>query len=239
MHGLRLTIITVDCSSPYSALTALSPLFDTLSSGVTKYYEVAFPSDGVTITLDVTQGSVTLYASDNIWDTNAQDYDWRVTANTTSGFIEAFFNSSTLNRQVRSILFLAIVGEQNTSTYIMNNAVGDIRTTGTFSLSHITKLVAIFMLVSNSRMTISCTDDCNAFRSAHAFEHCHTRYLHVAVLWFSCVLCSVRGYHIHILGMPCIEVYSLITDYLVYLPIGVIGNRSISHVANRLFITVA
>ena len=111
-------------------------MFDTLSSGEAKYYEVAFPSDGVTITLDVTQGSVTLYASDNIWDANAQDYDWRVTANTTSGFTEAFFNSSTLNRQAHSILFLAIVGEQNTSTYIMNNAVGDIRTTGTFSVSH-------------------------------------------------------------------------------------------------------
>ena len=114
----------------------MSPLFDTLSSREAKYYEVAFPSDGVTITLDVTQGSVTLYASDNIWDANAQDYDWRVTANTTSGFTEAFFNSSTLNRQAHSILFLAIVGEQNTSTYIMNNAVGDIRTTGTFSVSH-------------------------------------------------------------------------------------------------------
>ena len=60
----------------------------------------------------------------------------KTTANTTSGFTEAFFNSSTLNRQAHSILFLAIVGEQNTSTYIMNNAVGDIRTTGTFSVSH-------------------------------------------------------------------------------------------------------
>ena len=108
----------------------MSPLFDTLSSGETKYYEVAFPSDGVTITLDVTQGSVTLYASDNIWDANAQDYDWRVTADTSRGFTEAFFNSSTLNRQARSILFLAIVGGQSTNTYIMNNAVGDIRTIG-------------------------------------------------------------------------------------------------------------
>ena len=114
----------------------MSPLFDTLISGVTRYYEVVFPSDGVTVTLDVTQGSVTVYVSDNIWNANAQDYDWRVTANTTSGFTEAFFNSSTLNRQVRSILFLAIVGEQNTSTYIMNNAVGDIRTTGASSMLH-------------------------------------------------------------------------------------------------------
>ena len=108
----------------------MSPLFHTLSSGVTRYYEVAFPSDGVTVTLDVTQGSVTVYASDNIWNANAQDYDWRVTADTASGFIEAFFNSSTLNRQVRSILFLAIVGGQSANTYIMNNAVGDIRTIG-------------------------------------------------------------------------------------------------------------
>ena len=108
----------------------MSPLFHTLSSGVTRYYEVVFPSDGVTVTLDVTQGSVTVYVSDNIWNANAQDYDWRVTADTASGFIEAFFNSSTLNRQVRPILFLAIVGGQSTNTYIMNNAVGDIRTIG-------------------------------------------------------------------------------------------------------------
>ena len=111
----------------------MSPLLQTLNSGVTRYYEVAFPSDGVTITLDIIQGSVTLYASDNIWNANAQDYDWTVTANTTSGFIEAFLNSSTLNRQARSILFLAIAAGQSTSTYIMNNAVGDIRTKGTLN----------------------------------------------------------------------------------------------------------
>ena len=111
----------------------MSPLLQTLNSGVIRYYEIAFPSDGVTVTLDVIQGSVTLYASDNIWNANAQDYDWRVTADTSSGFIEAFFNSSTLNRQARSIVFLAIVGGQSTSTYIMNNAVGDIRTKGTLN----------------------------------------------------------------------------------------------------------
>ena len=111
----------------------MSPLLQTLNSGVIRYYEVAFPSDGVTVTLDVIQGSVTLYASDNIWNANAQDYDWRVTADTSSGFIEAFFNSSNLNRQARSIVFLAIVGGQSTSTYIMNNAVGDIRTKGTLN----------------------------------------------------------------------------------------------------------
>ena len=111
----------------------MSPLLQTLNSGVIRYYEVAFPSDGVTVTLDVIQGSVTLYASDSIWNANAQDYDWRVTADTSSGFIEAFFNSSNLNRQARSIVFLAIVGGQSTSTYIMNNAVGDIRTKGTLN----------------------------------------------------------------------------------------------------------
>ena len=111
----------------------MSPLLQTLNSGVTRYYEVAFPSDGLTVTLDIIQGSVTLYASDNIWNANAQDYDWRVTADTSSGFTEAFFNSSTLSRQARFILFLAVVGEQNTNTYIMNNAVGDIRTKGTLS----------------------------------------------------------------------------------------------------------
>ena len=39
--------------------------------------------------------------------------------------------------------------------------------------------------------------------------------------------------------MPCIEVYSLMTDYLVYLSIGFMVNHSISHLADRSFITVA
>ena len=108
----------------------MSPVFYTLNSGVPKYYELAFPSGGVTITLDVIRGAVTLYASDNIWNANAQDYDWRVKANTSSGFTEAFFDPSTIGRTARPILFLAIVGGQSTNTYIMNNAVGDIRTRG-------------------------------------------------------------------------------------------------------------
>lgn len=114
----------------YSALTAMSPVFHTLNSGVTKYYELAFPSDGVTITLDVIQGAVILYATDNIWNANAQGFDWRVAANTSSGFIEAFFDPSTLGRTACAVLFLAIVGRQSTNTYIINNAVGDIRTRG-------------------------------------------------------------------------------------------------------------
>ena len=118
----------------YSALTAMSPVYYTLSSGVPKYYELAFPTAGVTITLDVIQGAVTLYASDNIWNANAQGYDWRVTANVSSGFIEAFFDPSTIGRTARAILFLAIVGGQSTNTYIMNNAVGDIRTRGTMNM---------------------------------------------------------------------------------------------------------
>ena len=117
-----------------SALTAMSPVFYTLNSGVTKYYELAFPIDGVTITLDVIQGAVILYASDNIWNANAQGFDWRVTANTSSGFIEAIFDPSTIGRTARTILFLAIVGGQTTNTYIMNNAVGDIRTRGMMHL---------------------------------------------------------------------------------------------------------
>ena len=42
----------------------------------------------------------------------------------------AFFDPSTIGRTARPILFLAIVGGQSTNTYIMNNAVGDIRTRG-------------------------------------------------------------------------------------------------------------
>jgi len=107
--------------------TAMSPVLHTLSSGVTGYYELPFPSGGATITLDVLQGSVILYASDNVWNSNAHSYDWRVTANT-SRFIEAFLDPSTLTRPTRSILFLAIVGAQISNTYIINNAMGDITT---------------------------------------------------------------------------------------------------------------
>lgn len=122
--------IRFSCSYFFVALTTMSPVLDTLNNGVTKYYWLAFPSGGVTITLDVIQGAVTLYASDSILNSNAQNYDWRVTANTSSGFLETFLDPAMLSRPANAQLFLAIVGGQSSNTYIMNNAVGDIRTRG-------------------------------------------------------------------------------------------------------------
>ena len=129
MNNQQTTTNSPKLKHSFLSNSAMSPVLHTLSSGVTSYYELPFPSGGATITLDVLQGSVILYASDNVWNANAHSYDWRVTANT-SRFIEAFLDPSTLTRPTRSILFLAIVGAQISNTYIINNAMGDITTRG-------------------------------------------------------------------------------------------------------------
>ena len=78
----------------------------------------------------MTQGSATLYASDNIWNANAQNYDWTFQA---TSYAELFMTSSTLGRTVQPLLFLAVVGGQSTSRFILSNAVGDTTTKGELS----------------------------------------------------------------------------------------------------------
>lgn len=110
-----------------SADTTNTSVFHTVSSGVTRYYQLVLPSDGVTVSLDMTLGSATLYASDNIWNANAPSHDWTFQA---TSYAELFMNPTTLGRTTRPLLFLAVVGGQTTNTYILNNAVGDTTTKG-------------------------------------------------------------------------------------------------------------
>ena len=105
-------------------------MFHTVGAGVTRYYQLTFPAEGVSVSLDMTQGSATLYASDNIWNANAQNHDWTFQA---TSYAELFMNPSTLGRTVRPLLFLAVVGGQSTSTFILSNAVGDTTTKGELS----------------------------------------------------------------------------------------------------------
>lgn len=107
-------------------------MFHTVGAGVTRYYQLTFPAEGVSVSLDMTQGSATLYASDNIWNANAQNRDWTIQA---TSYAELFMIPSILGRTVRPLLFLAVVGGQSNSTYILSNAVGDTTTKGERSTS--------------------------------------------------------------------------------------------------------
>ena len=110
-----------------AALVADTPVTRTVGGGTTNYHKLAFPSGGVTVTLDVTQGSATLYASDDIWNLNAENYDWRIQ---TSVYGEDFLHPSNLNRTVGNVLFLGILGRETANAYVLNNSLGDTTTQG-------------------------------------------------------------------------------------------------------------
>ena len=97
-----------------------------------EYYEIAFTNSGVTIKLDVMQGSATLYASDYIWNLNAESYDWKIQTNLTNMYGEEYIHPSNLNRTAGNVLFLGVLGGATANVYILNNTLGDTTTKGIY-----------------------------------------------------------------------------------------------------------
>ena len=97
-----------------------------------EYYEIAFTNSGVTIKLDVMQGSATLYASDYIWNLNAESYDWKIQTNLTNMYGEEYIHPSNLNRTAGNVLFLGVLGGETANVYILNNTLGDTTTKGIY-----------------------------------------------------------------------------------------------------------
>ena len=106
-------------------LSSDSGVSDTLGAGERTYYEIDFVSNGVTIRLFVTRGTIICYASDLIQNPNdEQGYVWRVTA---AGYIDVFLDPDSLSRTAGSSLYIGLEGVDMINNYTLNSTTGDRR----------------------------------------------------------------------------------------------------------------
>lgn len=136
-----------------------------------EYYEIAFTNSGVTIKLDVMQGLATLYASDYIWNLNAESYDWKIQTNLTSMYGEEYIHPSNLNRTAGNVLFLGVLGGETANVYILNNTLGDTTTKG----------ICMYRLldrVSTYKETLNCNQIlyCTSGKSSSSVYHFYCSY---------------------------------------------------------------
>lgn len=97
----------------------------TLNSGsISDYYQFIFPSNGITLFLNVSTGSVYCYASDRYENTNEELYDWTLTAD---GYADIFINPSTLGRTPGTYMYVSLKGIQSYNSYSLNSEDGDRR----------------------------------------------------------------------------------------------------------------
>ena len=112
----------------YTAPQALSPdvgVSDSLGAGERTYYEFVFDSDGVTLRLSVTTGTIVCYASDLNQNPNEeQGYVWKVTSN---DYIDVFLDPATLTRTAGSTLYVALEGADTSNNFSLNSTTGDRR----------------------------------------------------------------------------------------------------------------
>ena len=104
---------------------------DTIEEGKRVYFQFPFPTDGVTIQLNITTGSVICYASDRYQNPNeAQGYDWKVEV---SAYADVFLDPSLLSRSVGAIVYVGIEGVSVSNTFTLGNTEGDRRGTCIYS----------------------------------------------------------------------------------------------------------
>ena len=106
-------------------ITTNSTSVGTVGEGERLYYQFDFPSDGVTITLNISLGYVICYASDRYRNPNeVQGYDWRIEV---GGYADTFLDPNLLSRSAGTIVYVAIEGSNRLNQFTLGNTEGDRR----------------------------------------------------------------------------------------------------------------
>ena len=94
-----------------------------VGEGETSFIEIPYDSDkGVTIKVNVTNGTITVYASDQTTTPNEAFYDWTIE---TDGYSDVFLDPDDVNRDT---VYVAIEGEDTDNDFTFVSEEGD--TTG-------------------------------------------------------------------------------------------------------------
>ena len=97
-----------------------------VGEGETSFIEIPYDSDeGVTIKVNVTNGTITVYASDQTTTPNEAFYDWMIE---TDGYSDVFLDPDDVNRTIGDTVYVAIEGEDTDNDFILVAEEGD--TTG-------------------------------------------------------------------------------------------------------------
>ena len=106
-----------------------------VGEGEKTYIEVPYDShEGVTIKVNVTNGTVIVYASDRITTPNEAFYDWMIE---TDGYSDIFLDPIEVSRIVGDTVYVVIEGEDVDNDFTFTSENGDTSTprTGEFTNS--------------------------------------------------------------------------------------------------------
>ena len=96
-----------------------------VGTGVLQYFRFQFPTNGLTLYLSISSGTVICYASDQVQNPNSrQTYIWLVQ---TSGYANVFIDPLLLGRSAGAYIYIGIEGVDGTNTFTVNNTDGDKR----------------------------------------------------------------------------------------------------------------
>ena len=117
------------CSSPIVAaeIEINETVSNTIEEDEVSYIELPFSDDGVTITVNVTNGSVVVYASDQITTPNEAFHDWMIE---TDGYSDVYLDPDDVNRTVGDTVYVAIEGEEESNNFALSTTTGDTSTHG-------------------------------------------------------------------------------------------------------------
>lgn len=108
------------------------PISQTLQQNQISYFKTSLPELGMTIRLDVNEGSVVLFGSNKIQTPNEAFYDFMLSTNKQDIFVteDTFGNTpSKTKRQITKFanitVYISIQGQSVSNSFIFNTTVGD------------------------------------------------------------------------------------------------------------------
>lgn len=105
----------------YIVLSISSVISRTLGNGGIVYYNLPYPSNGLTLTLTVTSGRIICYASVSVRNPTESNYEWKVD---TTGREEAYLDPAILSRVDRPRVFIALIGGSSSNRFTLNSTRG-------------------------------------------------------------------------------------------------------------------
>ena len=92
--------------------------------GIINYYQYYFPSNGITITLNVGTGTVNCYISDRFQNPNEELYDWKIVV---TDYSDIFIDPNLLGRTPGLNVYVGLQGIGSTNIFTLDCTIGDTR----------------------------------------------------------------------------------------------------------------
>jgi receptor-type tyrosine-protein phosphatase Q len=120
--ALQTTITNEACTT--SAEVEINETVDTsVGEDEITYIKVPYDSDeGVTIKINVTNGTVTVYVSDQTTTPNEAFYDWMIE---TDGYSDVYLDPDAVNRTIGDTVYIAIEGQEPDNDFTLVTEEGD------------------------------------------------------------------------------------------------------------------